>query len=144
MDLAHRRLVVGFWLTLVGLVLATVIAGYVFPTPMAPACNTDVCNSAYVSDLIGLGLIIVGMASLAAGVFRPSAPAGGGPQGVPAYPSGPYSFTAAAPAPPLPPSTAPPTVPSVPSPGVRHCPGCGATVTAEYGFCPRCGRTLTQ
>ena len=127
----RRRLVIGYWLTLVGILLAIVVAGLI-PVPAPPPCGTEVCNTAYATAYGGLALMIAGMAAIASGLFRSEPP----PSSVAGAAAGPdYSFV---PPPPAPPPGAPPL-----SPTVRRCPACGASVTEEFGFCPRCGRTLT-
>jgi len=138
MTVDRRRVVIGFWMTFVGVLLAIVVAG-IIPTPAPPACNTDVCNAAYSTAYAGLALLLVGLGLIASGVFRADRP--GTAPGAPPSPAG-YSFTGAPPAPFAPlPGSAP--APPASAPGSRRCPGCGSTVTAEYGFCPRCGRTLS-
>jgi hypothetical protein len=133
----RRRVLIGYWITFAGLILAFLVAGLI-PIPEPPACNTDLCNASSASALAGVGLIIVGMAFLAAAIFRTGS---SGATDAPAFAPPQYSFSAppAAPAPPLP--AQPPPGPT--SGGERRCPACGATVTSEYGFCPRCGRTLS-
>ncbi len=136
----RRRVVVGYILTLVGLLLAFIVADLI-PTPQPPACYTAVCNLAYVVDLIGLAVIIAGMVAMGLALF-PRGPAIRGPADAPANPQ--YSFL-----PPGPSSGtgggAPPAQPSaLPSRAVTNCPGCGAPVTSAYGFCPRCGRNLPK
>jgi len=137
MELDRRRALIGYTITFVGLILL-VLLGLVIPTPAPPPCNTAACNTVYDSAVVGLFFVIVGMSVLGAALFRT-------PPAVPAAPgeaAGPYSFTlpsgGAAP-----PAGSPPPAPAVPV-GLRTCPGCGASVTPEYGFCPRCGRTLAR
>jgi hypothetical protein len=131
----RRRLLLGFWVTFAGLILAFLVAGLI-PIPEPPACGTALCNASSASALAGLGLVIVGMAYLAAALYRrgpPDAPES------PPLPPPQYSFSA---------PSGPDALPSSPGPGpggppsVRQCPACGASVTSQYGFCPRCGRTL--
>lgn len=135
----RRRLVAGFWITLIGFLLAFLVASFVPNVPEPPPCATADCNAAYGASLLGLVFAIVGLCILAAALFR------GGSAPSPATPGAvvtpPYSFTGTPPPTPAPLSRAPPSPP--PPPAVRSCPGCGASVTAEYGFCPRCGRTLS-
>jgi len=118
MAVDRRRVVVGFWMTFLGVLLAIVVAG-IIPTPAPPACNTDVCNAAYSTAYAGLALLLVGLGLIASGVFRADArdPVPGGPPS----PAG-YSFTGAPPAPfaPLPESS---PAAAAPAPGSRRCPG---------------------
>jgi len=130
----RRQLRIGFFVVFVGLVLSYIVAGFVFPYP-APICNTAVCNASSASGLAGLGLVIVGMMFLGTALYREDAPA---PPPGPPVPQ--YSFAPIPNAGPAPPTPAAP--PNAPSDSNRRCPGCGASVTAAYGFCPRCGRTL--
>jgi hypothetical protein len=140
MELDRRRVLVGYFLTLVGLLFAFVVAD-IIPTPAPPVCSTATCNAAYASAWVGLFLVMVGMTVLAVALFR-SAPRAAPP--AEGYSPGQYSFS-------LPSSTARTPPGSPPSPGppgpaapLRSCPGCGAPITSDYGFCPRCGRTLSQ
>ncbi|MFY9716990.1 MAG: hypothetical protein WAK40_03530 [Thermoplasmata archaeon] len=137
MALDRRRLVIGFWVMFGGVLFSFVIAGYVFTYPQPPLCTTAECNASEISALIGLGLLIIGMVFLATALFGGSSTPEA-PQVPPASPQ--YSFTPLPTAPASRPTELP--TPIAPPSGSRRCPGCGASVTAAYGFCPRCGRTL--
>ncbi len=140
MDLDRRRVVIGYILTLVGLLLAFIVADLI-PIPEPPACYTAVCNLAYVVDLVGLAVIIAGMVAMGLALFprRPAAGAPAGSSANPQYllpPPGPSTGTG---------SSAPSSPPSaLPTRAVTNCPGCGAPITSAYGFCPRCGRNLPK
>jgi hypothetical protein len=133
----RRRLLIGFWVMFGGILFSFVIAGYVFIYPEPPLCTTAECNASEVSALIGLGLLIIGMLFLATALFRGSSVA---EAPTVSAPSPQYSFTPLPTAPVVSPTD--PAAPATPPSGSRRCPGCGASVTAAYGFCPRCGRTL--
>lgn len=137
MEIDRRRALAGFWITAIGFILALLIASEI-PTPAPPACYTAVCNTAYGTALLGLIFVIVGMVILGSALYRRTTPVGPPPPG---FPSPQYSFTPPSGVPP--PLATQPTLPA-PAPVGGRCPGCGAAVTGEYGFCPRCGRTLTR
>ncbi len=136
----RRRLVIGYSLTAVGLLLAVVVANSIPGVPQLPACSTANCNAASIADLVGLFAIIAGMITLAFGLFQgPGGKATTPAQGIP---STDYSFT-----PPVPGAGTPLARPSAPpsaggSSRLTYCPSCGAPITSDYGFCARCGRTL--
>lgn len=139
MELDRKRLLLGYLLTVMGLLLAYVVAE-VIPTPAPPACSTAACTAAQLSSLVGLFVIILGMLILAFALFR-----GRGAVATQAqeFPSSEYTFLPTSPA-----SGAQPSLPSagppVTQPAEESCPACGAPVTSNYGFCPRCGRTLSK
>ncbi len=147
MELDRRRVLWGYGIALLGFVLAFFVAS-ALPTPSPPACYTWVCNTAEGATLAGLAGLLIGLYLIGSALFRssrmPPPPPAVGPKpqysfgGTPAPPPG----SAPAPLTPLP-SIPPAGAPVAPAPTIRHCPGCGASVTSEYGFCPRCGRTLT-
>ena len=137
MEIDRKRVLLGYWIVLVGFLLAFLVAGVV-PRPAPPACYTATCDVAYGASLAGLFLLIAGLAVLASALFRgPARPA------VPShYSPGEYSFTGSLPSA-TPGAPAARAAPTLAAPGTRTCAGCGASVTSEYGFCPRCGRTLS-
>lgn len=140
MATVRRGLVAGYWILFLGLVLAYAVTASIPGVPQPPACSTANCNAADYASLFGLLFVVVGMVSLGLAIYRteppPDTPTRAG------LVSPPYSFSGTVP-------PAPPTAPGAPAPlatpgpAVRTCPGCGAAVTAQYGFCPRCGRTLS-
>ncbi|MGP8078809.1 MAG: hypothetical protein ACLQD8_00470 [Thermoplasmata archaeon] len=132
----RRRLLVGFWLAFFGLLLAF-LSGLIPGVPQPPPCGTAICNAAGSADLVGVLLILVGMALLSTGLLGKGSTAAPPDAG---YPPGQYSFSPTPPGPATPLRAQAPPVPSAPS--VRTCPACGASITPEYGFCPRCGRTI--
>jgi hypothetical protein len=139
----RRRLLLGYSLTVVGLVVAYLVVASIPNVPGPPACSTGYCDAADVASLIGLFLILAGIVTLTLALFR------GGtdqPAGPPGWSGSSYSF-----APPVsqgegsPTGPVPPASPAPLSGGptaLTRCPACNAPVTAEYGFCPRCGHTL--
>jgi len=135
----RRRLVIGYSLTAVGLLLAVVVANSIPGVPQPPACSTANCNAASIADLVGLFAIIAGMITLAFALFQGSS---GKPVSAQAIPSMDYSFTPSVPGAgtPLARPSAPPALGGSSRP--TYCPSCGAPITSDYGFCPRCGRTL--
>jgi len=140
MERIRKRLLVGYFLTLVGLLLAIVVVSAI-PAPTPPLCTTAVCNAATYTSLVGLMVILGGMITMAFALF----PGGGGGTVPPATSANPqYSFQPqgpprgdAATRTPIPSSAGVPR-------GAIHCPGCGTPITSDYGFCPRCGRNLPK
>ena len=134
MTLDRRPVMAAYVLILVGFLLAVLVAGSL-PTPAPPACSTDVCTASYVSDLLGLVLLIIGIVYLGVALFRaPRVPD-------PGTPAGPvYSFPGSTP--PTPPPSTPSPIPS--GSGARFCPECGSQVTTDFGFCPRCGHSVPK
>jgi hypothetical protein len=147
MPLDRRRLVAGYVLTVLGLLLAIVIADLIPNVPAPPACSTNYCYAADLSALVGLFLIVAGIVMLGVVIAR-SGP--DGPPGPPGWGGSSYSFVAppagGAPAAPgggpVPREPTPPGPPAAGPAGVTRCPACGSPVTSEYGFCPKCGHTL--
>lgn len=145
MPLDRRRVLVAYVLLVVGLLLAFVVADAIPNVPTPPACTTANCDAADVSALVGLVLVIAGIVALTVALFRTGA---GSPASPPEGWNDPYSFSPAPPGAARPPEGAPSppgvTLPTgTATPTLTRCPGCGAPVTAQYGFCPRCGRTLS-
>jgi hypothetical protein len=139
MELDRKRLLLGYSLTVVGLLLAYLVAE-IIPTPAPPACSTAACTAADLSSLVGLFVIIMGMIILTLAIFRGR---GSAASQAPEFPGSQYSFLPTAPAGGAPPSP-PPAGPPLSAPATQYCPACGAPVTSNYGFCPRCGRTLSK
>jgi hypothetical protein len=138
MPIERRPVLASYLLILIGFLLLIVVASLLY-TPPTPPCVSTACNASAVTELVGLVLMVVGIAYLGTVVYR--SPTGSVPE--PGTTSTPvYSFT-------LPPPAAseedrtPPRAPSsTPAPPTRYCPACGVPVRTDFGFCPRCGQSI--